>query len=79
MKPGDIDAGLKLCRDAKWNQLEMVWQLFLQLSPTVAVSLLVKKELLELLLRFVTSIHLAGSVWCWWTELFNGKVLACNC
>lgn len=33
MKPGDIDAGLKLCREAKWNQLEQDWQFFLQLSP----------------------------------------------
>ncbi|MEO6289062.1 MAG: GNAT family N-acetyltransferase [Ginsengibacter sp.] len=33
MKPDDIAAGLKLCREAKWNQLEREWQLFLQLSP----------------------------------------------
>jgi GNAT superfamily N-acetyltransferase len=33
MKLDDIDAGLKLCREAKWNQLERDWKLFLQLSP----------------------------------------------
>lgn len=33
MKAEDIAEGLKLCRIAKWNQLETDWQLFLQLSP----------------------------------------------
>lgn len=33
MKVEDISEGLKLCRIAKWNQLETDWQLFLQLSP----------------------------------------------
>ncbi len=33
MKPDDINAGLKLCREANWNQIERDWQLFLQLSP----------------------------------------------
>jgi GNAT superfamily N-acetyltransferase len=33
MNPDDIGAGLKLCREAKWNQLERDWKLFLQLSP----------------------------------------------
>ncbi len=33
MKPDDIPEGLKLCRKAKWNQLEPDWQIFLQHSP----------------------------------------------
>jgi len=33
MRPEDIVEGLKLCRKAKWNQLEPDWQLFLQYSP----------------------------------------------
>jgi GNAT superfamily N-acetyltransferase len=33
MKPDDIAEGLKLCRKAKWNQLEPDWQIFLQHSP----------------------------------------------
>lgn len=33
MKPADIAEGLKLCRKAKWNQLESDWQVFLQHSP----------------------------------------------
>jgi|JI6StandDraft_1071083.scaffolds.fasta_scaffold14152_2 ribosomal protein S18 acetylase RimI-like enzyme len=33
MKPDDIPEGLKLCRKAKWNQLEADWQVFLQHSP----------------------------------------------
>jgi ribosomal protein S18 acetylase RimI-like enzyme len=33
MKHEDIPDGLKLCRKAKWNQLESDWQLFLQQSP----------------------------------------------
>jgi GNAT superfamily N-acetyltransferase len=41
MKPDDIDSGLKLCREARWNQLERDWKFFLQLSPDgccVAIS-----------------------------------------
>jgi len=33
MDAGDIEAGLKLCRAAKWNQLARDWELFLQMSP----------------------------------------------
>lgn len=33
MKPDDIAEGLKLCRKAKWNQLEADWQIFLHQSP----------------------------------------------
>jgi len=33
MKPADIADGLKLCRKAKWNQLEADWRIFLQHSP----------------------------------------------
>jgi len=33
MKPADIADGLKLCRKAKWNQVESDWQIFLQQSP----------------------------------------------
>ncbi len=33
MKPDDIADSLKLCRKAKWNQLEPDWQIFLQHSP----------------------------------------------
>ena len=33
MKHEDIPDGLKLCRKAKWNQLESDWQLLLQQSP----------------------------------------------
>ena len=33
MTPGDIPAGLRLCRASRWNQLESDWSLFLQLSP----------------------------------------------
>lgn len=33
MNPADIAGGLKLCRKAKWNQLESDWQMFLQHSP----------------------------------------------
>lgn len=33
MVPGDIEAGLKLCRSAGWNQLEEDWRIFLDLSP----------------------------------------------
>lgn len=33
MKPEDIGEGLKLCRKAKWNQLEADWQIFLRHSP----------------------------------------------
>ena len=33
MKPDDIAEGLKLCRKAKWNQVEADWQIFLQQSP----------------------------------------------
>jgi ribosomal protein S18 acetylase RimI-like enzyme len=33
MQQDDINAGLKLCREAQWNQLERDWQIFLQLSP----------------------------------------------
>jgi len=32
MNPADIPEGLKLCRKAKWNQMEADWQLFLQQS-----------------------------------------------
>lgn len=34
MLPADIDAGLRLCRAARWNQLQRDWELFLKLSPT---------------------------------------------
>jgi len=37
MKPEDIPEGLKLCRKAKWNQLEADWQLFLQQSPEACI------------------------------------------
>ncbi len=33
MHADDIPEGLKLCRKAKWNQLESDWQIFLQHSP----------------------------------------------
>ena len=33
MKPADIDAGLSLCRSAKWNQVSRDWEIFLRLSP----------------------------------------------
>jgi ribosomal protein S18 acetylase RimI-like enzyme len=33
MQLADIDAGLSLCRAAKWNQLASDWEIFLQLSP----------------------------------------------
>ena len=33
MMPNDIAEGIKLCRKAKWNQLEPEWQLFLKLGP----------------------------------------------
>jgi GNAT superfamily N-acetyltransferase len=33
MKPGDIPAGLSLCRVNGWNQLARDWELFLQLGP----------------------------------------------
>lgn len=33
MTPADIDAGLILCRNAGWNQLENDWKLFFALSP----------------------------------------------
>lgn len=33
MAPADIPEGLKLCRKAKWNQMEADWQIFLQNSP----------------------------------------------
>ncbi|QQS48515.1 MAG: GNAT family N-acetyltransferase [Acidobacteriota bacterium] len=33
MRPGDIPAGLRLCRAARWNQTERDWELFLGLSP----------------------------------------------
>jgi GNAT superfamily N-acetyltransferase len=33
METADIDAGLYLCRCARWNQLKDDWELFLQLSP----------------------------------------------
>jgi predicted N-acetyltransferase YhbS len=33
MMPNDIAEGIKLCRKAKWNQLEAEWQVFLKLSP----------------------------------------------
>jgi GNAT superfamily N-acetyltransferase len=33
MVAGDIDAGLRLCRSAGWNQLENDWKLFLDLTP----------------------------------------------
>jgi ribosomal protein S18 acetylase RimI-like enzyme len=33
MKPGDIPAGLSLCRAYGWNQLARDWELFLQLNP----------------------------------------------
>ncbi|MEJ0102660.1 MAG: GNAT family N-acetyltransferase [Bacteroidota bacterium] len=33
MEFSDIDAGLSLCRSAKWNQLQTDWEIFLHLSP----------------------------------------------
>ncbi|MFN0110609.1 MAG: GNAT family N-acetyltransferase [Blastocatellia bacterium] len=33
MTAEDIPAGLRLCRLARWNQLQRDWELFLQLSP----------------------------------------------
>ena len=33
MTPNDIEAGLRLCRASRWNQLESDWSLFLKLSP----------------------------------------------
>ncbi|MGI9073857.1 MAG: GNAT family N-acetyltransferase [Bryobacteraceae bacterium] len=33
MQPQDIEAGLRLCRASRWNQLESDWSLFLGLSP----------------------------------------------
>ena len=33
MEPGDISAGLSLCRHYGWNQLARDWELFLRLSP----------------------------------------------
>jgi predicted N-acetyltransferase YhbS len=33
MTPCDIEAGLRLCRASRWNQLETDWSLFLKLSP----------------------------------------------
>jgi hypothetical protein len=33
MELSDIDAGLSLCRIAKWNQLASDWKIFLKLSP----------------------------------------------
>ena len=33
LRPGDIPAGLRLCRIAGWNQLAADWELFLRLSP----------------------------------------------
>jgi GNAT superfamily N-acetyltransferase len=33
MSGSDVEAGLSLCRAAKWNQLARDWQLFLQLNP----------------------------------------------
>eukprot|EP01031_Cornospumella_fuschlensis_P051237 gene51237-62648_t len=37
MNPADIAGGLKLCRKAKWNQLEADWQIFLQHSPGACI------------------------------------------
>jgi predicted GNAT family acetyltransferase len=34
MEISDINAGLSLCRAAKWNQLASDWKIFLQLNPT---------------------------------------------
>ena len=33
MKPGDIEAGERLCRSSGWNQVASDWSLFLQLNP----------------------------------------------
>lgn len=33
MKPGDIPAGLSLCRAAGWNQLSRDWEMFLDANP----------------------------------------------
>lgn len=33
LRPADIPAGLRLCRQARWNQLAGDWELFLTLSP----------------------------------------------
>jgi ribosomal protein S18 acetylase RimI-like enzyme len=33
MLPGDIGAGLSLCRLSGWNQLRKDWEIFLELSP----------------------------------------------
>lgn len=37
MHADDIPEGLKLCRKAKWNQLESDWQIFLQHSPAACM------------------------------------------
>jgi predicted N-acetyltransferase YhbS len=34
MRPGDIAAGLRLCRASRWNQIRGDWELFLTLNPT---------------------------------------------
>ncbi len=33
MQPPDIEAGLRLCRIARWNQTRRDWEMFLKLSP----------------------------------------------
>ena len=33
MRAADIEAGLRLCRASRWNQLSRDWELFLRLSP----------------------------------------------
>jgi GNAT superfamily N-acetyltransferase len=33
MRPHDIEAGLRLCRSARWNQTSRDWEMFLQLGP----------------------------------------------
>jgi len=45
MKPDDIPEGLKLCRKAKWNQIEPDWQIFLQHSPKACLVATYKEQI----------------------------------
>jgi len=45
MKPDDIADGLKLCRKAKWNQLEADWQIFLHNSPDACMVATYKEQI----------------------------------
>ena len=44
MNAADVNAGLSLCRSAKWNQLARDWELFLQLSPNGCRVALLKEQ-----------------------------------